>query len=146
MMELKEFAAVLERSIATITPQLEVGVDRVGALAQTLAAEYPGYYQRGWKELAESTIEDKMEKGFPVPYPLLRTGEMRDSVQREMDLSELAVAVGSRSKIALYQEMGTSRGIPPRPFLALGIQNALPFAREVFGRIATSLLTGRLLR
>jgi hypothetical protein len=33
-----------------------------------------------WPPLAESTIRDKQRHGFPTPKPLLRTGEMRDSV------------------------------------------------------------------
>jgi hypothetical protein len=47
---------------------------------------------------------------FPTPKPLLRTGEMRDSI-------EYVVAVGSDLDVAVYQELGTSR-IPPRSFLA----------------------------
>jgi hypothetical protein len=66
---------------------------------------------------------------------------MRDSIQREVDPIDLSVVVGSAEKIALYQEMGTSR-IPPRPFLSLGLQNALPFARDVFGDLAVLLLRG----
>ena len=49
---------------------------------------------------------------------------MRDSITHELEPAELAVVVGSTEKTALYQEMGTSRGIPPRPFLSLGMQHA----------------------
>lgn len=145
MMSLEAFAGELEKAITTLKPKLEIGLDRVGELAETLAASYPGHYQPGWKPLAESTLKDKAEKGFAVPSPLKRTGDMAGSVQRELHLEELAVVVGSKDKVALWQEMGTSRGIPPRPFIALGMMNALPFAKETFGKVAVSVLTGKAL-
>jgi phage gpG-like protein len=141
MMTISEFAAILERSIAEMRPALAVGLDRVGSLAETLAVSYIGEEMPSWPPLAESTIRDKERKGYRVPAPLLRTGQMRDSIQREVDPIDLSVVVGSAEKIALYQEMGTSR-IPPRPFLSLGLQNALPFARDVFGDLAVLLLRG----
>lgn len=143
MMSLKEFAAMLEASVATVVPRLEIGLDKVGTLAQTLAAEYPGHYQPGWAPLAESTLKDKADKGFPVPSPLKRTGEMAESYKKELDLAGLAVAVGSPELKALWQEMGTSRGIPPRPVCEPALRNSLPYAADVFGEIAMSLLTGK---
>jgi hypothetical protein len=50
--------------------------------------------------------------------------------------------IGSPKKEALYQEMGTSR-IPPRPVTEPALKNSLPFAADVFGKIAVSLLTGK---
>jgi HK97 gp10 family phage protein len=141
MMTLGEFERMLATSLATVRPRLEIGLDKVGELAQTIAVHAIGNEQEGWPPLAESTIADKAAKGYAVPAPLLRTGEMRDSIKRELDPFDLEVVVGSASPIALYQEMGTSR-IPPRPFLEMGMKNALPFAEETFGKIAVSLLTG----
>jgi hypothetical protein len=143
MKSLTEFEAQLRAAIATVVPRLEIGLDKVGTLAVTLAAEYPGHYQPGWKPLAESTLKDKAAKGFPVPSPLLRTGEMAHSYAKELALGELAVVVGSPEKVALWQEMGTSRGIPPRPVCALAMQNSLPYAADVFGQTAIALLTGK---
>ena len=142
MMDLKQFAAMLERGIAETVPAIEIGLDKVGTLAQTIAAELPGHYQPGWAPLAESTLKDKEAKGFPVPSPLKRTGEMAGSYKKELDLAELAVVVGSDEPKALWQEMGTSR-IPPRPVLAPAMSRSLPYAGDVFGEIAVKLLTGR---
>jgi len=144
MMTLTEFANQLEASIATIKPRLEIGLDKVGTLAQTLAAEYPGHYQPGWAPLAASTLRDKEKKGFPVPSPLLRTGEMAGSYRKELVPEALAVVVGSPEKVALWQEMGTSR-IPPRPVLSLAMRNAIPYAKEVFAGIAVAVLSGKAL-
>ena len=65
---------------------------------------------------------------------------MAHSITHELLPAELAVVIGSPDKTALYQELGTSR-IPPRPFLELGLRNALPFAAETFGAIAVKILT-----
>lgn len=142
MKSLAEFEAELEAAITAVVPAIEVGLDKVGMLAETLAHHYPGHYQPGWAPLAESTLEDKASKGFPVPSPLLRTGEMAESYKRELEPTELAVVVGSEEQNALWQEMGTSR-IPPRPVLAPAMASSLPYAHDVFGEIAVALLTGK---
>jgi hypothetical protein len=137
-----EFAAMLERAIAAAPAELAIGLEKVGQLAESIAAELPGHYQPGWPELAESTLKDKEAKGFPVPSPLKRTGEMAESYRKEVDPVALELVIGSPSKIALYQEMGTSR-IPPRPVCGPALRNSIPYAAEVFGKIAISLLTGK---
>jgi hypothetical protein len=143
MMTLTELEAALMRSLKEITPAIEIGLDKVGTMAATLAAHYPGHYQPGWAPLADSTIKDKQDKGFPVPSPLKRTGEMAASYAKHIELAELTVVVGSPDKKALWQEKGTSRGIPPRPVCEPALKNSLPYAADVFGEIAVALLTGR---
>ncbi|WP_315792232.1 MULTISPECIES: hypothetical protein [unclassified Bradyrhizobium] len=145
MMDLDELDAMLTRSISTLHVRLEVGLDKVGQLAESIAAELPGHYQPGWAPLAESTLQDKRDKGFPVPSPLKRTGDMAASYRKQLDTSALALVIGSPELKALWQEMGTSRGIPPRPVLEPALKRSLPFAADVFGEIAVSLLTGKAL-
>lgn len=142
-MTFEEFEAHLAKAVATVVPRLEIGLDKVGQLAESIAAELPGHYQPGWAPLAESTLEDKREKGFPVPSPLKRTGAMAESYKKDIDLATLTLVIGSESPVALYQEMGTSRGIPPRPVCEPALKNSLPYAADVFGMIAVSLLTGK---
>jgi hypothetical protein len=142
MISLKQFEAQLAASLSRVVPSIEIGLDKVGTLALTLAGHYPGTYQPGWAPLAESTLKDKADKGFPVPSPLKRTGEMAESYKKELELAELAVVVGSPEEKALWQEMGTSR-IPPRPVVATAMSNSLPYAADVFGEIAVGLLTGK---
>ena len=142
-MTLDEFERALTASLATVHTRLEIGLDKVGTLAQTLAAEYPGHYQPGWAPLAESTITDKQSKGFDVPSPLKRTGDMAASYKKEIDPFELELVIGSPELKALWQEMGTSRGIPPRPVCEPALKNSLPYAADVFGEIAVSLIRGK---
>lgn len=142
-MTLQEFERHLSAALTSVRPKLEIGLDKVGTLAVTLAAHYPGEYQEGWPQLAASTLKDKEAKGYSVPSPLKRTGDMAGSYKKELALGELAVVVGSSEKKALWQEMGTSRGIPPRPVVGLAMQNSLPYAAETFGELALSILTGK---
>src|SRR5258707_11055252 len=113
MMTPEQFEQALAAQITTVRPRLEVGLDKVGELASTMAAAYIGHYQGNWAPLAESTIKEKAAAGFAVPDPLLRTGEMQESIRHEVDPILLEMVVGSNDKTALYQELGTSR-IPPR--------------------------------
>ncbi|NPU23934.1 hypothetical protein [Bradyrhizobium denitrificans] len=144
MITLTEFEAQLRAAIVSVKPRLEIGLDKVGSLALSLAAEYPGHYQPGWAPLAESTLKDKTAKGFAVPSPLKRTGQMAASFAKELVPTELTVVIGSPEKVALWQEMGTSR-IPPRPVAAKAMRNAIPYAADVFGEIAVALLMGKAL-
>lgn len=145
MMDLKELETMLSASLRTVDVRLEIGLDKVGSLAESLAAHYPGEYQDGWAKLADSTIKDKQNKGFPTPSPLKRTGDMAASYKKEIDLFGLELVIGSPELKALWQEMGTSRGIPPRPVCEPALKHSLPFAADVFGEIAISLLTGKAL-
>lgn len=144
MKSLAEFADQLAASIRTVVPRLEIGLEKVGTLAQTIAAELPGHDQPHWAPLAASTLLDKERRGFPVPSPLKRTGEMAESYHKELVPTELAVVIGSAEKVAMYQEMGTSR-IPPRTVLKPALERSLPYAADVFGEIAVSVLTGKAL-
>jgi hypothetical protein len=143
MISLTEFEAVLERSLVAMPAELAIGLEKVGQLAESIAAELPGHYQPGWAPLAESTIADKEAKGYPVPSPLKRTGEMAGSYRKEVDPIGLELVIGSPEKTALWQEMGTSRGIPPRPVCEPALKRSLPFAADVFGKIAIRLFTGK---
>ena len=146
MISLKEWEVMLEASLRATVPAIEVGLEKVGTLAETLAASYPGEYQPGWAPLAEATLDDKEEHGWPTPSPLKRSGELAKSYKKELVPSELAVVVGSPLLKALWQEMGTANAaypIPPRPVCEPALKNSLPYAADVFGEIAVALLTGK---
>jgi hypothetical protein len=158
MISLKEFAEHLERAIATCEPMLEIGLAELGEHTKTVAAEEFGHEMPMWEPLSQATlhgfrhpygfwIKGKEELGYTghisATDPLVRTG----ATERSLDVAVvgLTMAVGSPSKIMLWQEMGTHNSvtgnIPPRPVLAPAMIGAFPFAEEVFGEIAVALLT-----
>jgi hypothetical protein len=158
MISLKEFAEHLERAIATCEPMIEAGLAQVGEHTKTVAAETFGHEMPMWEPLSQATlhgfrhpygfwIKGKEELGYTghisATDPLVRTGATERSI--EVAVEGLTQAVGSPSRIMLYQEMGThnsvSGNIPPRPVIGPAAIGSLPFAGDVFGEIAVALLT-----
>jgi hypothetical protein len=141
MISFADFAKHLQASIRECHPRLEIGLAKVGELTQTMAVEYIGHEMPQWPALADRTIAEKTKLGYvghvSPTDPLLRTGEMRDSIH--IAVERLSLTVGSNSEVARWQELGTSR-IPPRPFIATAAMASLPYAHDVFGKIAISLL------
>lgn len=93
----------------------------------------------GWQELADSTKADRTRQGFPENEPLLRTGEMRDSIGTRVD-RDIAY-IGSDSPIAEWQELGTVH-IPPRSFLGAAAAANEEKIVEIIGKSAVASLTG----
>ncbi len=83
------------------------------------AKDLIGMEQEAWPALADSTVARKQMKGWTgrvsATDPLLARGDLRDSISATVDGH--GVTIGSTDRIALYQELGTSR-IPPRPFIS----------------------------
>jgi hypothetical protein len=104
---------VAKRLPAAQAVALEIGAKIIQAEAKRVI----GTYDYGWPQLAESTQADREAEGFPANEPLLRTGEMRDSIEYTVHADVGEADIGSNSDIAVWQELGTSN-IPPRPFLA----------------------------
>jgi len=145
MMELLELAAKFGE-IALAQHEMEQhALEKVGKLVEKRAKEKIGEYQEeagpfvGWADLADSTKADRVNKGFPEDEPLLRTGQMRDSVEHVVIDSE--VQVGSDSDIAVYQELGTAT-IPPRSFLGGAVADELPAIMDIIGDSAAAALIG----
>jgi hypothetical protein len=157
MISFEQYSKFLNKSVRRVEAEKIRALARLGDHAQVMAVEYFGREMPGWAPLSEATM-----KGFEHPYgfwikgkeelgytgqvsstdPLLRTGKTRDSVRAESDDREMIL--GSDEKVMLFQELGTHNpltgDIPPRPVLALAMQNAAPYSEIVFGEAAVSLL------
>src|ERR1700733_4246166 len=94
----------------------EVALETACKMIVAEAKSAIGTYTFEWPQLAESTQAERAREGYPANEPLLRTGEMRDSISYTIDKPGEEATVGSTSEIALWQELGTGK-IPPRPFL-----------------------------
>jgi phage gpG-like protein len=143
-------ARALERSVAALPATLENAM-KAGALSVTAdAKERIGHYQQGWELLADSTVDQKRRLGYANvallggdggDNPLLRTGDMRESITA--DITNHAFVVGSSEPVLLYQEIGT-RTIPPRPVLEPALKTMMPFIGTVTGKaIVKTIEEGR---
>lgn len=141
-MTLEQLSEMLDNAAVRCKSDLELDVLAIGELTKTMAAEYIGHEMPEWPPLADSTVEEKIRLGYTGQVsdtdPLLRTGDMRDSIGVEQ--AGLVVAVGSPEKVAFWQEMGTTK-MPPRPFLSLAMRNSLEHAVELMTKTAARLFT-----
>ncbi|WP_336999033.1 phage virion morphogenesis protein [Pantoea agglomerans] len=119
-MDLEQFAREMSSASASIATGLEAGFRVIVKEIEETAKEEIGVYQPtygpfdAWAPLAESTKADRVRQGYSEDEPLLRSGELRESIQSEV--VGLAAIVGTKSEIGLWHEVGTEY-IPPRPFI-----------------------------
>jgi phage gpG-like protein len=105
-----------------------------------------GHYQDqegpfiAWPELAESTKSDRARQGYPEDEPLLRSGEMRDSIEHTVGKDE--AQIGSNNDKAVWQELGTEH-IPPRSFLGGAMAELVPDIISLSGRKFVAALVGQ---
>ncbi len=120
---------------------LEAGAVMVEKRAKDKIGEYQEQVGPfiAWPELAESTKADRAKQGYPEDEPLLRSGEMRDSIEHTVSGSE--AQVGSNSDIAVYQELGTEH-IPPRSFLGGAAVETVPKILDMTGKAIVAALVG----
>lgn len=92
-----------------------------------------GSYQFGWPRLAASTVREKTRLGFSPPdKPLLRSGRMRRSIHGEGDA---LVALVTAEAPARWQEQGTRRHLPARPFLKPALIESVPEAKRLLAEV-----------
>jgi hypothetical protein len=129
-------AARLNLAAVKAKAEIDIPTEAVVAAAEEKAKEAIGTYVFGWPQLAESTLARKS-----ADTPLLETGAMRDSISHRAELSPEGAegVVYSDDKTALYQELGTSRGIPPRSFLYQSLLRCDPEIEAAFTAFMESL-------
>jgi len=119
-MDLEQFAREMSSASTSIATGLEAGFRVIVKEIEETAKEEIGVYQPvygpfdAWAPLAESTKAERVRQGYSEDEPLLRSGELRDSIESEV--VGLAAIVGTKSEIGFWQEVGTV-SVPPRPFI-----------------------------
>jgi phage gpG-like protein len=126
----------IERDLHAAGPKI---IEEACKIIQKKAKAAIGKEHEMWPDLAESTIADKAAHGYATPKPLLRTGELRDSIEWNSHGNE--GHVGSNLDIAVFQEFGTSR-IPPRSFLASSAIASEDKIHRMAGATAVAALSG----
>jgi hypothetical protein len=110
----------------------EAALEKACVMVEKEAKDVIGTYRYDWPRLAESTQEQRASLGYAANEPLLRDGTLRASISHVVVPHEHAGYVGSTSKIAAYQELGTGR-IPPRSFLAAAAMHEEHKIHEMMG-------------
>lgn len=140
-MNLEQFAREMSSASTSIATGLEVSFRVIVKEIEETAKEEIGVYQPAygsfdaWAPLAESTKADRVRQGYSEDEPLLRSGELRESIQSEV--VGLAAIVGTKSKIGLWQEVGTKH-IPPRPFIGPAYVRKIDPLMEAIGVVISS--------
>ena len=125
--------------------ELQHGLEVCARKIEKTAKDEIGHYQDAagpfpaWAELADSTEQDKAAHGYPVDAPLLRSGEMRDTITHEVH--GLEAVIGSTDPKMVYHEFGTSK-MPPRPVMGPAAFRNKDFVLKVIGKAVMSGLVG----
>lgn len=116
-----EFAGLLAGIVAEVENAVHEGLEKATKIVQREAKAELGRYQDAagpfpaWAELADSTKDDRVRHGYPENEPGLRSGGMRDSIER--NVQGRTGRVGSNDDKMVYFELGTPKQ-PPRSVLA----------------------------
>jgi hypothetical protein len=141
-MSLLEFAAELER-IAELEMTNKLVIEAGCQMIQHEAKSVLGTYNAKptWPQLSAATQAERERKGYAPNAPLLRTGELRDSIEYTI-IDHEEGQVGSDLDIAVYQELGTSK-VVPRPFLEPALKEMAPHIADLAGRLTAATVAGQ---
>lgn len=121
-------------------------LDQAARLIEREAKAEIGHYQPevgpfpAWAPLADSTEKQKENAGYPANAPLLATGEMRDSIRREVAGNE--AVVGSDEEKMVWHELGTSK-MPARPVLGpAAFKNQEAIGKLIGAHVVSAILHG----
>lgn len=140
MMSCAEFAQILNAAAETVKFELVEPTDVLMTEVANEAKRVIGTYEYGWPQLAESTQEDRVKRGFTPNNPLERTGELRDSIGHRAAIAPDGAdgLVFSGEKKALWAEMGTVTQ-PARSFLMRSLIRAAGRIDAIYGAFAVKL-------
>jgi phage gpG-like protein len=111
LMNMLEAAALFAAAARRVSGAEHAGLEKAASIIEDGAKTAIGGYSFGWPALQPETVARKATGDSP----LLETGELRASITHEVE-GRRAI-VGATSPVAAFMEFGTSRGIPPRPFI-----------------------------
>ena len=77
-----------------------------------------------------------IERSKPGEPPRKQTGRLRGSVTHEVDAKALDARVGTNVKYGRYLELGTRRGILPRPWLRRALAEMKARVNELLSQIS----------
>jgi len=144
-LSLAEFGAFLTEITVETEHRTHDALDEAAQIVQAEARRELGTYQDAtgpfpaWAELADATKDDRVHRGYTENDPGLRSGAMRDSIERTVEGHE--AHVGSDDEHLVYFELGTSKQ-PPRSVLAGSLIRKTDEVVEVVGKRVFGRLVG----
>lgn len=129
------FAAILQGAIRNMDTAAATQMEKAAVVIENEAKRVLGTYDYGWPQLSPVTLARKSGN-----TPGLETGGMRDSIEHVSSKDELTV--GSNESKALWFELGTSTGQPPRPFLSGALTHKWDEINDILGEIPKIALQG----
>lgn len=142
---LGEFALHLGELIVIQHEADNLALKRAALIIEKRAKEKIGEYQEqigpfvAWADLAESTKADRIRKGYSEDEPGLRSREMRDSIEHQVESPE--AHIGSNDDKLVFFELGTSKQ-PPRSVLGGAAVEESDKVAEVIGETVMLWLVG----
>lgn len=141
----KAFAAHLVK-LAAVGPAVvhhatELAAHEIEGTARGMIGHYQdaiGPYPK-WEELADSTEAEKARLGYEPDAPLLRSGEMQESIQHQAVGGE--AAIGSNDPKMVWHELGTE-SVPPRPVLGPSAMHSRERVEGMIAKTAFAWLCG----
>lgn len=150
MQTIPQFLLTLAAAQVEVEKATHRALEKAARVVEREAKAEIGEYQGqagpfvAWAELAQSTKDDRVRNGFAENEPLLRTGDLRDSIGHTVHMHDPQsgeATVGSNSDIAVYQELGT-RHIPPRSFLGGALVRKTNEVKAICGQEVVRALVG----
>lgn len=128
--------AQLGSALAVAAVQVEhsaaTSMGKACQLLEDSAKHAIGTYEFDWPQLADATQEQRVSLGFSANEPLLRTGELKNSIEHKVSSDGKDGWVGTDVPYAKYHEFGTSK-IPARPFLGGALAQNEEKIKDIFG-------------
>lgn len=106
-----------------------------GKVIQAEAKRVLGTYDYGWPKLSPDTIRRK--KG-QADTPGVETGKMQESI-KVSEVYNDTIRIGSEMEEAVWFELGTTRGQPPRSFLMGAAQHKSAEVAHLVGHTVVTL-------
>jgi hypothetical protein len=138
-MNLLEAAARMAAAAVDIELAKHAALEEACLIVECRAKNLIGHPQAGWAPLAAETLARK----DGINTPLLETGTLRSSITHTVIDSNHA-EVGSDLDRAVWMELGTSRGTPPRSYLAKAAMESGPDVAKVVAKTVGAAIVGGL--
>jgi len=140
-----EFGLFLSAAMVEQVVDIHEGLEKAAKYIEEVAKGEFGEYQQSagefeaWQPLADSTMDDRLRKGFTPDDPLLRTGDVRDSIEHQVE--GLQAEIGSNSEKLMWLELGTEK-MPPRSTLGIAAVRSEPKILSILGAYTAKALLG----